>query len=189
MKTTASLLTFAALLTVTGHAQQPPQPQTPQGQVQSEPCVTTSGTPNPSGKTATIKVPGGKWREILDRKLHKIEDQTGVSMSDVATDIAQAATAKPAPCPPQAAAQKVAQAIVAPVLKLPVDVTAVLHCNPMSPSASGRPTTLTLPDPHEFAPPKPTDFLVDSVIPDLAAKTPCYLVKVDPKTNKSFLAQ
>ena len=77
-------------------------------------------------------------------------------------------------------------------MKLPPDFTATLHCNPMTPSpkdSAGHPTTLTLPDPHDYAVPKSNDFEADSVVPDLAAKTACYLVKVDPKTNKVFVAQ
>jgi len=188
MKTRTPLLILAVLL-VLQHAQgQQPSPQPAQAQLQ--PCATTP-TPSLSGNSPAIKVPN-KWRQMLDRQRQQIEAKTGIPMPDVATGIEQAANAKPTPCPPQAVLPKTSQPAQAPVLKLPPDTTITLHCNPMTPSAkeaNGRPTTLTLPDPHDFAVPKPTDFLVDSVVPDLAAKTPCYLVRVDPKTNKSFIAQ
>jgi len=165
-------------------AQQSPNPQP----AQPLPCVTTSTALNPSGNNPTIKVPN-KLRQVLNKKLQKVEDQTGIPISEVGTEIAQASASKPTPCPPLAVPPKTSQTVVAPVLKLPPDITATLHCNPMTPSANSRPTTLTLPDPHEFATPKPTDFLVDNVVPDLAAHAPCFQVKVDPKTGRSFLSQ
>jgi hypothetical protein len=185
MKTTSPVLLFAALLVLQhAQAQQPsPQPAQPQ------PCATTSTTP--SGNNPAIKVPN-KWQQMINKKLQKIENQTGIPVSDVATDVAQAGNSKqPAPCPTQAVPPKNPPPTPAPALKPPPDVTTTttLHCNPMTPSTSGHPTTLTLPDPHEFAVPKPTDWLVDAVVPDLAAHAPCFQVKVDPKSGKSFLSQ
>jgi hypothetical protein len=58
-----------------------------------------------------------------------------------------------------------------------------------SPQGGSHQTTLTLPDPKDFALPKANDFLVDSVVPGTAARTACYLIKVDPKTGKSFVQQ
>jgi hypothetical protein len=76
-------------------------------------------------------------------------------------------------------------------VKLPPDAMVTLRCNPLTPSPQGttRQTTLTLPDPKDFAVPKADAFLADNVVPDTAAKTPCYLIKVDPKTGKSFIQQ
>jgi hypothetical protein len=195
MKTARALLILAASLAVpASQAQQspnPPPPQPPQAQAQPAPCVNTPSNPNPSGNNPAIKVPG-KWQQIINKQRQKLEATTGIAVPDPSTSIDQAANSKPAPCPSQAGSSKTALPTPAPALKLPPDITATLHCNPMTPSskdASGRPTTLTLPDPHDFALPKATDFEVDNVVPDLAAKTPCYLVKVDPRTSKSFVAQ
>jgi hypothetical protein len=178
------------LMPALAYSQQSPNPQPPQAQVQSAPCVTTP-TPNPSGNNATVKVPS-KWKQYLDRQRQQIEAKTGIPVPDVATGIEQVANSKPAPCPPQASPPKIPQAAPAPALKLPPDTTVTLHCSPLTPSskdANGHPTTLTLPDPHDFAVPKANEFEFDSVVPDLAAKTPCYLVKVDPKSNRSFVSQ
>jgi hypothetical protein len=133
-----------------------------------------------------------KWKQYLNKQRQQIQNTTGVPMPDVAADIEQAANSKPAPCAPKAASPKTPPPLQAPTLKLPPDMTVTLHCNPMTPSpkdASGHPTTLTLPDPHDFAVARTNEFEVESVVPDLAAKTPCYAVKVDPKTSKSFVAQ
>jgi hypothetical protein len=185
MKTHTSLLILAALMaSISLDAQQSPNPQPPPAQVQPAPCVTTSTTPAPSGNHATFKVPS-KWRQ-------QIQKTTGITVPDGSTDTPQTATAKPAPCVPQTASPKTPAPFQQQALKLPPDFTATLHCNPMTPSpkdSAGHPTTLTLPDPHDYAVPKPSDFEADSVVPDLAAKTACYLVKVDPKTNKVFIAQ
>jgi hypothetical protein len=188
METRRTLILLAAVVfPFTAHPQSPsPQPT----QAQPIPCVTTS-TPNPSGNNIHVKVPN-KWQQALSKRLGKIEEQTGIDVAGVATDMQQVAKAKPAPCLPQGAPSKNPPPALPPALKLPPDTTVTLHCNPMTPSAkdvNGHPTTLTLPDPHDYAPPKPTDFEFDSVVPDLAAKTPCYLVKVDPKSNKSFVTQ
>jgi len=137
-------------------------------------------------------------QQLLDKQRQRIQQQTGIaipSVDDLKKDMQQ-----PCPAPAANAATKTGNtaggnsaATQQPVpLKLPPDTTVTLHCNPMTPSpkdGSGRQTTLTLPDPHDFAVPKANEFEADSVVPDLAAKTPCYLVKVDPKTNKSFVAQ
>jgi hypothetical protein len=191
MKTKVGFLIFAVSFASMAIGQQASISQPSPAQAQPAPCVTTPTAPNPSGSNAGFKVPG-KWRQALDKQRQQIEKTTGISVPDVATDTQQAANAKPVPCPPPANSPKAPPSIQAPVLKLPPDTTVTLHCNPMTPSpkdANGRPTTLTLPDPHDYALPKANDFEVDSVVPDLAAKTPCYLVKVDPKTNKSFVAQ
>jgi hypothetical protein len=179
-------LTFASVLIgYAASAQQSPNPQ-PQTQDQTIPCV-PSTAPNPPGSNSHIKVPNALQR-ALNKQLGKIQDSTGVDVGGIAGDVAQAANSRPVPCPTQISVVKNPQPVQSPVLKLPQDVTTVLHCSPLTPAVNGHPTTLTLPDPHDFAVPKPTDFLVDSVVPDLAAKTPCYLVKVDPKTTKSFVS-
>jgi hypothetical protein len=59
---------------------------------------------------------------------------------------------------------------------------------PSTSGASGHTSTLVLPDPHDFAIPKANEFEVDNVVPDLAAKTGCWAVKIDPKTGKSFVS-
>jgi hypothetical protein len=180
-------LTFASLLIAyAASAQQSPNPQ-PQTQAQPTPCAPTTN-PNPSGNNPHIKPPNAIQR-ALNKELGRIQDKTGVDVGGVAVEVAQDAKSRPAPCPTQANVVKNPQPAQLAVPKLPPDITTQLHCSPLTPSANGHPTTLTLPDAHDFGAPKPTDFLVDSVVPDLAAKTPCYLVKVDPKTNKSFVAQ
>jgi hypothetical protein len=180
-------LTFASVMfAYAASAQQSPNPQ-PQTQDQAIPCV-PSTTPNPQGTNSHIKVPNALQRAI-NKQLGKIQDSTGVDVGGIAVDVAQNAKSRAVPCPSQSVAIKNSQPVLPAVLKLPPDITTQLHCSPLTPSANGHSTTLTLPDPHDFGAPKPTDFLVDSVVPDLAAKTPCYLVKVDPKSGKSFLSQ
>jgi hypothetical protein len=185
MKTKTIALFFAALVAVTSAAaQQNVNPQPTQVLAQPAPCVTTSTTTNNLGNKTTFRVPS-KWRQ-------QIQKTTGITVPDGSTDAQQNATPKPAPCVPQAGSPKTLAPVPQAALKLPPDFTATLHCNPMTPSprdSAGHPTTLTLPDPHDYAVPKPSDFEADSVVPDLAAKTACYLVKVDPKTNKVFIAQ
>jgi hypothetical protein len=185
MKTNVTLLILAALSTpATLVAQQAATSQPAQAQVPSAPCTTTSTTPNPSANHTTFKVPN-KWKQ-------QIQKTTGITVPDGSADPQQPASPKPVPCTPQAGATKPPVATQQAALKLPPDFTATLHCNPMTPSpkdSAGRPTTLTLPDPHDYAVPKPNDFEADSVVPDLAAHVACYLVKVDPKTSKVFVAQ
>jgi hypothetical protein len=180
-----------SLLTTTALTQQNANPQ-PSAQAQSVPCSTTSTAPSPSGNNAAYKIPG-KWKQLLDKQRQKVETATGISVPDPSTDIEQALNSKPAtPCPAQATPPKNLPTALLTVAKLPPDVSTTLHCSPITPStsgATGHPTTLTLPDPHDFATPKPTDFEVDTVVPDLAAKTGCWSVKIDPKTGKSFVAQ
>jgi hypothetical protein len=173
------------------HAQgQQPSPQPTQGQAQTAPCVTTPTSPNPSGSNTHVKIPNALQR-ALNKQLQKVQGTTGVDVGGVVQDLQQDTKSKPAPCPTQAVPPKNPLPTPAPALKPPPDITTTttLHCNPMTPSTSGHPTTLTLPDPHEFAVPKPTDWLVDAVVPDLAAHAPCFQVKVDPKTGRSFLSQ
>lgn len=189
MKREALLLAVTTLLAAQGIGQQSPNPQ-PSVQAQSAPCTATS-TPNPSGNSGTFKVPG-KVHQILNKQLQKVQASTGISLADPSSDVEQTVNSKPTPCPPQAASPKNPPPTPAPTPRLPPDTTVTLHCNPMPPStsgASGRPTTLVLPDSHDFAIPKANEFEVDNVVPDLAAKTPCYLVKVDPKSSKSFVSQ
>jgi hypothetical protein len=183
MKTKTFSLLFVALAVVNTLTAQSVNPQPAQAQAQPAPCVTTPTVPNPSGNKASFKVPS-KWRQ-------QIQKSTGITVPD-STDIPQTATPKQAPCVPQAGSPKSPAPIQQAALKLPPDFTATLHCNPMTPSpkdSAGHPTTLTLPDPHDYAVPKPSDFEADSVVPDLAAHVACYLVKVDPKTSKVFVAQ
>lgn len=185
-----SLMIIVLLIPFSASAQQGPNPQ-PSVQAQPGPCPSTS-TPNPQDNNAGVKVPG-KWRQLLNKQIQKTEAKTGISLPDPSAEVEQAVNSKPvAPCPPPAASPKNPPPPQAPVLKLPPDTTITLHCNPMAPStsgASGHPSTLVLPDPHDFAIPKANEFEVDNVVPDLAAKTPCYLVKVDPKSSKSFVSQ
>jgi len=186
MRANSTLLSVVLLLTPFAGAQQSPNPQ-PQTLDQAIPCV-PSTTPNPSASNSHIKAPNALQR-ALNKQLGKIQDTTGIDVGGIAVEVAQDAKSRAVPCPTKTSVVRNPQPIAPTVLKLPPDITTVLHCSPLTPSANGHPTTLTLPDPHDFGPPKPTDFLVDSVVPDLAAKTPCYLVKVDPKTGKSFIAQ
>ena len=182
------LLVATVLSSLTGYSQQQPSPQPTQAQAQTAPCVTTPTSPNPSGSNTHVKIPNALQR-ALNKQLGKIQESTGVDVGGIAVEVTQDAKPRSIPCPTKTGVVNNPQPVLPAVLKLPPDITTQLHCSPLTPSANGHPTTLTLPDPHDFGAPKPTDFLVDSVVPDLAAKTPCYLVKVDPKTNKSFVAQ
>ena len=190
MKTTIWFLAVAALHTSLFALQQP-SPQPMQTQEQAVPCVITPTSPNPSGPNTAVKVPN-KLQQILNKQRQAIAAKTGITLPDVPNNIALPANSKPIPCPPQAGSPKNSQPTPSPMLKLPADTTVTLHCNPMSPSpkdSAGHQATLILPNPADFATPKPGDFLVDSVVPDLAAKTGCWQVKVDPLTKKSFIAQ
>lgn len=191
MKTKAAILQIIiATAAIPAVYSQSPNPQ-PSAQAQSAPCTNSSTNPNPQDNNVAVKVPG-KWRQLLNKQLQKTEAKTGISLPDPSADVQQAVNSKPAPCPPQTASPKSPPPTPAPIMKLPPDTTVTLHCNPMPPSANGasnRPTTLVLPDPHDFATPKANEFEVDNVVPDLSAKTGCWSVKVDPKTGKSFVAQ
>lgn len=94
MKTTALLLTFAALLTLTGHAQQPPQPQTPQAK--PEPCVTPTHPPAPP-KGIRFHIPD-KIQIIIAKQQQKIAKETGIQL-DPAQIARDAAAPKPCPAP------------------------------------------------------------------------------------------
>jgi hypothetical protein len=175
-------------------AQQPSTPEpSAQTQIQPVPC-----TPQALPKPLKDVHPSSRIQQLIDKERQRIQQQTGItppSIDDLKKDMQN-----PCPAPATNAATKTggtagASSAVTPqpaTLKLPPDTTVTLHCNPMTPSpkdGGARQTTLTLPDPHDFAVPRPNEFEADSVVPDLSAKTPCYLVKVDPKTNKTFVAQ
>jgi hypothetical protein len=189
LKTTYLTLTF--VLATSSWAQQSPSPapSTPQTQAQSAPC-TTAQTSSPTAQ----KKSGTSFADRLKKKINdetaKLGTKAGVPLPTT-DDLTDAGSAKPAPCPPKAAASAPAALAQPATVKLPPDTLVTLRCNPMTPSPQGgaRQTTLTLPDPKDFALPKANDFLVDSVVPDTAAKTPCYLIKIDPKTGKSFVQQ
>jgi hypothetical protein len=180
MKTSVLLLIFVALGVAEAlEGQQAATPQPTQAQEQPAPCVTTPTNPKSSGNNPTFKIPSG-WRQ-------KIAAKTGITLPDVPTGAAQSANPKPVPCPPPVTAPKTPQPFPA---KLPPDMTLTLHCTPLPPKdANGHQSTLILPNPNDFASPKPSDILADSVQPDLSAKTGCWQVKVDPVTKKSFIAQ
>ena len=171
-------------------AQQSPSPLTQAGTPQTAPC-TAAPSPAPATRPNNSR-PSiiDKWKKKINDEGVKLGQQTGVPMPT--TDDIPLPTAKPTPCPPKAVVPAAPPASPQPApVKLGSDMTVTLHCNPLTPSPQGgaRQTTLTLPDPKDFAVPKATDFLADSVVPDTAAKTPCYLIKVDPKTGKSFVQQ
>ena len=94
MKTTPLLLTFAALLTLTGHAQQPPQPQAPQAKV--EPCATPTHPPAPP-KGIRFHIPD-RFGVIIAKQQQQIEKQTGLKV-DLAQIAKDATTPKPCPAP------------------------------------------------------------------------------------------
>ena len=193
MKT--AILTVIAAIVLTSaiaEAQQSPSPASPTPQAQSAPCTT--------GQSQAATTQNNKPGSFADRLKKRINDEsakfgtrTGVPMPTT-DDLGSAGSAKPAPCPPKAAASTTAAAAPQPApAKLPPDISTsvTLRCTPMTPSPQGgaHQTTLTLPDPKDFALPKATDLLVDSVVLDTAAKTPCYAVKVDPKSGRSFVQQ
>jgi hypothetical protein len=190
------LLTLIAATLFAAPALQAQLAATPQpSQAQSPPCIADNKT-NPSTQDKKLgSTIVDKWKKKLNDEAAKLGKQTGVPMPTT-DDLGQLGSAKPIPCPPKVAAPAPATAPQAAAaqpatVKLPPDTFVTLRCNPMTPSpqGGGRQTTLTLPDPKDFAVPKPNDFLADSVVPDTAAKTPCYLIKVDPKTGKSFVQQ
>jgi hypothetical protein len=184
----ASIVSLAILLAGYTQAQQSPSPQPVQPQ--TTPC-TAAPSPAPSQKARTTPSIVDKWKKALDDKSAHLSIKTGIPLPN-SLDLSGLLSSNLAPCPPKTAT--VASATVAPqpaTIKLPPDTSVTLKCNPLTPSPQGgsRPTTLTLPDPRDFAAPKASDFLADSVSPDIAAHTPCYLIKVDPKTGKSFVQQ
>jgi hypothetical protein len=89
MKTSALLLTFAALLTLTGHAQQSPQPQS----AQAQPCITPA-TPQPPKGTG-FHLPK-KLSDALAKPLNGVEQNTGIHIDP--NQVAKDATT-PKPCP------------------------------------------------------------------------------------------
>jgi hypothetical protein len=183
MKPTMSLLILAALNASLAIGQQAATAQPTQAQ--SGDCPTIPNNPNPSNNTAAVKVPS-KLQQFLNKQRQQIEAKTGIPMPDVPANLPQSANSKPVPCAPQVASPKSPQPL-AP--KLGPDMTITLHCTPMSPKDANGHATLILPNPNDFASPKPSNYLVDSVLPDLSAKTGCWQVKVDPVTKKSFIAE
>jgi hypothetical protein len=186
MKTPTVIITVAALLTFTmSQAQQSPSPQPVQSQAQTAPCVATASSP----KAAQNSNSGSGYLAKVQKKYDDNAKKLGIP---TAKELAAYMKATEPPCPPKPASTPApATAPQQAPVKLPPDTSVTLHCNPLTPPAQGggRQTTLTLPDPKDFAVPKANDFLMDSVVPDTAAKTPCYLIKVDPKTGKSFVQQ
>ncbi len=186
MRATLLAISTAVIFAFQAQAQQSPSPSTPQ--TQTAPCTTGAPAATPTQNSKSNPTFINRLKKKLDDESAKLTIQSGIPVPN-SSDLDSVLSTKPAPCPPKAAvpAQPTAAAQPAPV-KLPPDMTVTLHCNPMTPSPHGgvRQTTLTLPDPKDFAVPKATDFLVDSVVPDIAAKTPCYQIKVDPKTGRSF---
>lgn len=163
-------------------AQQSPQPGA-LVQAQAEPCVTLTPQ-NPSKGPA--KSPS-RLQALINKKL---QAATGISVNDL-TDGTRTANPKPVPCPTQAASAKTPLPTQPQTQKLFPDITLTLHCNAATPSPKDggtHSTGLTLPDPHAFAVPKTGDVLVDAVVPELNpnVKTPCYAIRVDPQTGKSF---
>ena len=190
MKTNISLLILAALLApLASIAQQQPSLQPVQAQAQPVPCVTTATSPNPSGNSPAIKVPN-KWQVMINKKLQKIEGQTGIPISDIGTDIAQAANAKPAapPCIPQAASPKTAQPVANS--HLPTGVITLWLCNPIVTSTDPSHTvTFITPDELTVAEPaQPGAFEADGAKADPKATVSCANLRRDPKTNKVFQA-
>jgi hypothetical protein len=191
MKITQALLIAAtafAPLSVQAQTSPSSAPPIPQTQAQSAPCTTGQSQAATTQNNKSGSTFADKWKKKINDEGTRIGTRTGVPMPTT-DDLSSAGSAKPAPCLPKAAASAPAAAAQPATVKLPPDTLVTLRCNPMTPSPQGgaRQTTLTLPDPKDFALPKATDFLADNVVPDTAAKTPCYLIKVDPKTGKSFV--
>ena len=189
MKTKSPVLILAALLApLAGIAQQQPSPQPAQAEAQPVPCVTAATSPNPSGNSPAIKVPN-KWQVMISKKLQKIEGQTGIPISDIGTDITQAANAKPAPCPPQAVLPKAAQPV--PIAHLPSGVVTTWLCNPIVTSTDPSHTvTFITPDALTIAEPAQLGaFETDGAKADPKATVSCATLRRDPKNNKVFLAQ
>jgi len=182
----AGLVTLSPILL----AQQSPSPQPTQVQTQSAPCATTPTAPKPP-QGIGFKFPS-KLQQAINRQRAQIQNQTGISVPPPSLNQTpqRAQTAHPCPAPTTTSATPAPPKEAE--LKLPPDTSLTLRCNPLTPSSkggSGPQTSLTLPDPHDFGLPKPGQWEADSVAPDLSAKTPCFLIKTDPKTNKSFIAQ
>jgi len=190
LKTTYLITTLA--VAVSSWAQQSPSPTTPppQTQAQTTPCTTANPTTGTAQNNKPRSAFADRWKKKINDESAKLGAKAGVPMPTT-DDLGKLESAKPAPCPSKAASPSLTAAPQPATLKLPPDTTVTLHCNPLTPSPQGtsRQTTLTLPDPKDFALPQASDFLVDSVVPDTAARTPCYLIKVDPKTGKSFVQQ
>jgi hypothetical protein len=190
MKTPISLLVLAVatLLAASTQAQQSPSPQPTQPQAQTAPC---NNTPNPANQVdgPTFKTPN-KWKQMLDKQRQQIANSTGIAVPDPTKPVEQATKAKPAaPCPVKPAATPPASVAPKPaMITLPPDAFITLRCDPTVPDPSGRSHEPSLAwDPADFAVPKANEVEVDFVVHNTTAKTPCYVIKTDPNTLKSYI--
>ena len=154
-------------------------------QAQTAPC-TPVATPINAANTGSLIKPTTQSQQAIAKWRKKLSDKVGIDLPDP-TQIAKAKKTLP-PCQPaQLSSQPAA------VSKPPADASVTLRCNPMvtpPKGAAGATTGFTLPDPHQYGlPEQANQFEADNAVPDLNAKTPCYVLKVDPKTNKYFIAQ
>jgi hypothetical protein len=162
-----------------------PTPQSTPAQQSTVPCTVTA-----AGKAPAVQPQvnlSDNTKKLLTQKRQWLQKYSPIVLPDP-TKIPAATKQVPAPCPP---AQPTTQ--VAPAPKLPPDVSTTIRCNPLvapPKGTTGGSTGFTLPDPHQYGvPEQPGQFEADAATPDVAAKTPCYALKVDPKTNKYFIAQ
>jgi len=162
-----------------------PQPT----QTQQQPCGVTPGTVSTVPNLGAVVKPTAKTNQTIAAMRKKWSDKIGIEIPDF-TSAAPKPKPPASPCPPPTA---VPNTVIAPVLKLPADVTTTIRCNPLvapPKGTTGGSTGFTLPDPHQYGVPEQANqFEADNAVPDLNAKTPCYVLKVDPKTNKYFIAQ
>jgi hypothetical protein len=187
MQNLVTTLLIAFVLQTAAATSDHDQPQAAQPQTKPVPCSTISAAPNPSGNNPAIKVPN-KWRNALNNKLHNLESQTGIPISDVTADIAQAANSKAAPCTPQGS-PKTAQA--SPILHLPAGVVTTWLCNPIVTSTDPS-HTVTFVTPDELMTAEPAQagtFEADGAKANPKATVSCANLRRDPKNNRVFLAQ
>jgi hypothetical protein len=186
MKNPLITLLAAALFAVPVlQAQQSQITQPPQTQAAPVPC-TPVATPVNAADTGSLIKPTTQSQQAIAKWRKKLSEKVGIDLPDP-TQIAKAKKTLP-PCQP---AQQSTQP--AAVSRPPADASITLRCNPLLTPAKGVPGATSgfiLPDPHQYeTPPQANIFEADSAAPDVNAKTPCYSLKVDPKTNKYFIAQ
>ena len=177
-------LISAVLFASAATAQLAATPQSTPTQQSTVPCTVTAAGKAPAAQPQ-VKL-SDNTKKFIAKKEAWLQKYSPIVLPDP-TKIPAPPKQVPAPCPP---AQPTAQ--VAPAAKPPADVTVTIRCNPLvaPPKGATGSTGFTLPDPHQYGvPEQPNQFEADAATPDVAAKTPCYALKVDPKTGKYFVAQ
>ena len=183
MKTRIVPLILAVLLApIVSQAQQSPSPQPTPAQVR--PCTTTpTAAPAPANNTGYM----AKLRQKYNDKIKNLAANSPVPLP-TSDDISHALKANSVPCPPPPTAPMTKPAVPTPATApKALPETSALRCNPLvvPPDAGGYPLYV-LPNPQNYAVPKPNTVLADSVVPDLTTTTSCQRVRFD-RNGKAFV--